>query len=68
MTYPVDLAGTRRTIEIRGGAYATLDNLVVGFRPEARDGGPAHALGDTHVVLEQRANAKTATATASRKW
>ncbi len=45
VTYPVDLAGTTRTIEIRGGAYATLDNLVVGFRPEAAMAAPLMPLG-----------------------
>ena len=45
VTYPVDLAGTQRTIEIRGGAYATLDNLVVGFRPETAMAAPLMPLG-----------------------
>lgn len=45
VTYPVDLAGTKRAIEIRGGAYATLDNLVVGFRPEAEMAAPLMPLG-----------------------
>ena len=45
VTYPVDLAGGKRTIEIRGGAYATLDNLVVGFRPEAALPAPLVPLG-----------------------
>jgi hypothetical protein len=45
VTYPVDLAGTRQTIEIRGGAYATLDNLVVGFRPETAMAAPLMPLG-----------------------
>jgi hypothetical protein len=45
VTYPVDLAGRRRTIEIRGGAYATLDNLVVGFRPEPEMAAPLMPLG-----------------------
>jgi hypothetical protein len=45
VSYPVDLAGTRRAVEIRGGAYATLDNLVVGFRPEAAMAAPLMPLG-----------------------
>ena len=45
VTYPVDLAGTKRMIEIRGGAYATLDNLVVGFRPESQMAAPLMPLG-----------------------
>jgi hypothetical protein len=45
VSYPVNLAGTRRTMEIRGGAYATLDNLVVGFRPEIARAAPLMPLG-----------------------
>ncbi|MEI8373650.1 MAG: hypothetical protein WCJ35_12555 [Planctomycetota bacterium] len=45
VTYPVDLAGTKRMIEIRGGAYATLDNLVVGFRPETAMAAPLMPMG-----------------------
>ena len=45
VTYAVDLAGTKRAIEIRGGAYATLDNLVVGFRPETAMAAPLMPLG-----------------------
>jgi hypothetical protein len=45
VTYPVDLTGTKRTIELRGGAYATLDNLVVGFRPETGMAAPLVPLG-----------------------
>ncbi len=45
VTYPVDLAGRTHAIEIRGGAYATLDNLVVGFRPETEMAAPLVPLG-----------------------
>ena len=45
VSYPVDLAGTTRTIEIRGGAFATLDNLLVGFRPESEMAAPLMPLG-----------------------
>lgn len=45
VTYPVDLAGTTRTTEIRGGAYATLDNNVVGFLPETEMAAPLVPLG-----------------------
>ncbi len=45
VTYPVGLSGTTQSIEIRGGAYATLDNLVVGFRPEAAMPAPLLPLG-----------------------
>jgi hypothetical protein len=45
VSFPVDLVGTKRTIEIRGGAYATLDNLVVGFRPETAMAAPLMPLG-----------------------
>jgi hypothetical protein len=38
--YPVDLSGTMKAVEIRGGACATLDNLVVGFRPESELAAP----------------------------
>ena len=45
VTYPVDLSGTRQAVEIHGGACATLDNLVVGFRPEVEMAAPLMPLG-----------------------
>ena len=45
VTYPIDLTGTKRATEIRGGAYATLDNLVVGVRPEPLMATPLMPLG-----------------------
>jgi len=33
--YFADITGLRKAVDVRGGAYATLDNLVVGFRPLA---------------------------------
>lgn len=33
VSYLANLAGDTHAVDIRGGSYATLDNLVVGFRP-----------------------------------
>ncbi|MBN2577857.1 MAG: hypothetical protein JXB10_02615 [Pirellulales bacterium] len=35
VSYLANAAGGTKSVDIRGGAYATLDNLVVGFRPTA---------------------------------
>ncbi|MGD0898198.1 MAG: pilus assembly protein TadG-related protein [Thermoguttaceae bacterium] len=35
VSYLANVAGATHAVDIRGGAYATLDNLVVGFRPIA---------------------------------
>jgi hypothetical protein len=34
VTFPIDLRGTVGAVDIHSGACATLDNLLVGFRPE----------------------------------
>jgi hypothetical protein len=39
-----NIAGATRDVDVRGGAYATLDNLVVGFRPVAGEPSPVMPL------------------------
>jgi len=45
--YILDLfnAGTPRTADVRSGSHATLDNLVIGFRPSATEPSPVMPLG-----------------------